>query len=347
MEKLTDTLVRMTEGFLTWRKRRKYIQKEKSKKKNILLDWIEAFIWSAGMVLLINQFLLQAFVIPSSSMEETLLVNDRIFVNKLVYGPELLPNVGKLPGFAEPKRGDIIIYESPEYQSSGPVYDLVKRMIFMLTLSFVDIDTEYKPFVPNFEVVSNFGHYPKVQFLIKRAAGFCGDQVRFWNNRTYIKPAGSAEWIDEKELTEGMDIPFFTQYRNSENDLIKERGDDFFYKAKVLNRSSRRFEYPGPWERTQAPMEEIDSRLLQTAGTTEEYYKYASKAIDYPLNKDHLRFTTWIHQGTYVPEEYFLPLGDNRDNSRDGRYFGPVRISKILGTPAIRFWPLNRFGGME
>ncbi|MBN2736845.1 MAG: S26 family signal peptidase [Spirochaetales bacterium] len=51
--------------------------------------------------------------------------------------------------------------------------------------------------------------------------------------------------------------------------------------------------------------------------------------------------------GRYIPENNLLPLGDNRDNSKDGRYFGPVAVNKILGKPLLRFWPLNRFGGVE
>jgi signal peptidase I len=51
--------------------------------------------------------------------------------------------------------------------------------------------------------------------------------------------------------------------------------------------------------------------------------------------------------GWYVPEGYILPLGDNRDNSRDGRYFGPVKMSKILGKAFIIYWPLARMGGIR
>ena len=45
-------------------------------------------------------------------------------------------------------------------------------------------------------------------------------------------------------------------------------------------------------------------------------------------------------QGWYVPENRVLPLGDNRDNSHDGRFFGPVRINKVLGKGAFIYWPL-------
>ena len=50
--------------------------------------------------------------------------------------------------------------------------------------------------------------------------------------------------------------------------------------------------------------------------------------------------------GIYVPENYILPLGDNRDNSRDGRYFGVVEESTINGRVVGRFWPLNRISSL-
>jgi signal peptidase I len=48
--------------------------------------------------------------------------------------------------------------------------------------------------------------------------------------------------------------------------------------------------------------------------------------------------------GWYVPEGRVLPLGDNRDNSRDGRYFGPVREARVLGKGALIYWPPGRMG---
>ena len=69
------------------------------------MDWIDAILSAVVIVLLINQYLLQAYQIPSPSMEPSLLVSDRIFVNKIVYGPELIPGMLKLPGFRHPARG--------------------------------------------------------------------------------------------------------------------------------------------------------------------------------------------------------------------------------------------------
>ena len=42
-----------------------------------------------------------------------------------------------------------------------------------------------------------------------------------------------------------------------------------------------------------------------------------------------------------------LKEGDNRDNSRDARYFGPVALDKVLGKGLFRYWPLGRIGGVR
>ena len=50
--------------------------------------------------------------------------------------------------------------------------------------------------------------------------------------------------------------------------------------------------------------------------------------------------------GIYVPEGKVLPLGDNRDNSNDGRYFGPVDETRINGRVIGRFWPITRISSL-
>ena len=42
-----------------------------------------------------------------------------------------------------------------------------------------------------------------------------------------------------------------------------------------------------------------------------------------------------------------MPLGDNRDNSKDGRYFGPVSLDNVLGKAMFKYWPINRIGKIE
>jgi len=90
-----------------------------------LWDWAKIIVISVVMFVGINTFLVEAFKIPSGSMERTLLVGDFLLVNKVVYGAEF-PVVNKrLPGLRSPKRGDVIVFEWPKDRSKN----FVKRLV--------------------------------------------------------------------------------------------------------------------------------------------------------------------------------------------------------------------------
>ena len=97
-------------------------------------DNVRAIVGTVALFLLIRTFLLEAFRIPSGSMIPALLVGDWLFVNKLVYGPHVPFTNVNLPGYAEPKRGEVVVFMSP-YQAdeaqigNDPQPTLVKRLV--------------------------------------------------------------------------------------------------------------------------------------------------------------------------------------------------------------------------
>lgn len=115
-----------------WKKRYK-----PGEKRSELNDWIDSAIFAVIVVTFINIFFLQAFKIPSSSMERSLYTGDHLFVSKLTYGPrvpetpltipfthntifgrksysELIKNkYRRLKGFREPRRGDYVVFGFP------------------------------------------------------------------------------------------------------------------------------------------------------------------------------------------------------------------------------------------
>ncbi len=316
-----DKIQSITEACLTRRKRRVHRKKEKQKQKNPIVDWIEAFLWAAGVVLLINQYLFQAYQIPSGSMMNTLLINDRIFVNKLVYGPELIPGMGKIPSPVEPERGEVIIFESPVYLSKGPAFDILQRVLYMLTLSLVDIDRD------------EYGR-PRAHFLIKRAVATEGDRVRFEKGNVQLMPPGYENWVSEDEFKTETSLSYTTR-RIINTELYQDirasaRADAYLYAGLEPEKSD--LEAAGNSSVAGADM-------FAWTG-----YRYASL---YAMNPHSRRYgSTWRRweNGWFLPKGWIFPLGDNRDQSNDARYFGPVRLKKVLGRAMFKYWPLNRIG---
>lgn len=91
----------------------------------IAWDWTKSIIAAVLLFLVLRTFLVQTFVITSSSMEETLLVGDFLILSKLAYGPEIPLTGVHLPGYTEPERGDVVVFRPPH----DPGLDVVKRLI--------------------------------------------------------------------------------------------------------------------------------------------------------------------------------------------------------------------------
>lgn len=94
-------------------------------RKSVAREYAEAFFFAIVLTLVIRSFVIQAFRIPSGSMENTLLVGDFLFVNKFLYGAPVPFTDARLPAIREPKRGDVIVFKYPE----DPRVDYIKRCI--------------------------------------------------------------------------------------------------------------------------------------------------------------------------------------------------------------------------
>jgi signal peptidase I len=317
-----DAIQAHTEAYLSGRQQRRRIKKEKQRGKNPIVDWIEAFLWAAGVVLLINQYLFQAYQIPSGSMIDTLLIKDRIFVNKIVYGPELLPGVAKLPSPIKPKRNDVIIFENPSYISRGPAFDIAQRIIYMLTLSLVDIDRDESG-------------DPKVHFLIKRAAGMEGDRFISEQGELKIRFAGEDRWVDERE---------YLARRGIGHNLSRLMDSASYPVLLAAGRAAAFMDLGLPLPDSLADAASQANRISYPDYLAHERLRLETLRGALPQENRYRTLLARHVMGWYVPEGRVFPLGDNRDNSRDGRYFGPVRLSKILGKGSLIYWPLKRIG---
>ena len=127
------------------------VKKNNKKPKSVMHEWVESILIALVLAVFIRSYFIQPFKIPSGSMRMTLVEGDHLFVDKLTYGPQLLPpmfwEIGfqegnplltvkwpnallpmtkiRLPGFRKPQRGDIIVFVYPV----DPTKDFIKRLI--------------------------------------------------------------------------------------------------------------------------------------------------------------------------------------------------------------------------
>lgn len=90
-----------------------------------LYEWTKSLSLALLLFVIVRAFLVEAFKIPSGSMEGTLLVGDFLLVNKLVYGAEVPGTNRRLPAVREPAYRDILVFQWPV----DPTKNFVKRLV--------------------------------------------------------------------------------------------------------------------------------------------------------------------------------------------------------------------------
>jgi signal peptidase I len=126
-------------------------KQNKRKPKSATREWVESILIALVLAIVIRSYFIQPFKIPSGSMRMTLIEGDHLFVDKLTYGPQILPpmfwDIGfqdthplwsvrwpdallpltqkRLPGLRRPRRGDIVVFVYPV----DPTKDFIKRLI--------------------------------------------------------------------------------------------------------------------------------------------------------------------------------------------------------------------------
>jgi signal peptidase I len=203
--------------WLGWDAKTKFIggAEAREHKKSKTREWVDAGVFAVVAATLIRTFVFEAYVIPTGSMEKTLLVNDYLFVSKFAYGPRIpmtplaipfvhntLPLVNRksyldwvrLPyvrWFESPvQRGNVVVFNFPEgdtlinlsdYQSAHPYYDVIRE----LGNGNVDSGRQLVLGDPNsYPIIL---HPPdKQENYIKRCVAIPGDTIQLKNQVVYI-----------------------------------------------------------------------------------------------------------------------------------------------------------------
>jgi len=137
------------------KKRKGTLKEEGMRKKKVFKEYLEPIIIAVLIALFIRAFVVQAFKIPSSSMEPTLQVGDYLLVTKFIYGIRVPFTDIKFFQVKKPKRGDIIVFIFPKDRSK----DFIKRVI-ATEGEKVEI-IENKIYINNQLVNDPWGHFEK------------------------------------------------------------------------------------------------------------------------------------------------------------------------------------------
>jgi signal peptidase I len=211
---------------------------------------VREFLPVIAIFLVTRTMLAEAYRIPSGSMVPTLLVGDWLFVNKVRYGPNIPFTNKHLPGYAAPKRGDVVVFVSPPQ-------DPAIRM----------------------------GPDDSVPVLVKRLVGMPGDTVMMRGGRLMVNGAVESRAVAPLAAADESNALFAWQRR------IELAGSRF-----------------GP-----------------------------------PVARPS------VHEwGPLLvpPGEYFM-MGDNRDDSVDSRYYGPVPRENFRGTPMFVYYSYDTEDGLD
>lgn len=141
----------------------------------LLWEYLEAMLIAVIFATFARTFLVQPFKIPSSSMEQNLLVGDHILVNKFVYGPTSTPLERLLLPHRDIRRGDVVVFKFP----LDPTRDYIKRCV---ALPGDEVRLESKELFLNDVPVDDSGYTYHVDTRVYPSSRFLGEADRYRDN---------------------------------------------------------------------------------------------------------------------------------------------------------------------
>lgn len=272
----------------------------RKKTKSAFREWMDSVFFAVIAATLIRWLFFEAFVIPSSSMEHTLLVGEYLFVSKLHYGTRTpitplqvplthqtiwgtvipsylewikLPEM-RLPGFSDVKRGDVVVFNIP---SENPgVYQKYSSVLPNLKPHPIDLRTNY----------------------IKRCVGQAGDRLEIRDGQVYVNGTAGKN-------PAGMQSDYFVSSGTAINEL------NIFRKNGITEYSP----YTETFDDTLSGNDENGYIVKTTAETAEKLKSY-----------DFIKRVQLSVSPKGVKESYLFPNADFLDWNKDN--YGPIVVPK-------------------
>jgi signal peptidase I len=260
--------------------------------------------------LLIRPLLVQTFYIPSLSMYPTLLKNDQILVNKLVYR------------ISEPKRHDVVVFKAP-LAATPEIERQAKQEADERNLTGADRE----------QYINNRTKSLEKDF-IKRVIGVPGDIV--YITKAYVL-------IDNAEYNrEGLKTLLPASGGITSVKLLKDGVlvDDHKITIQEISAGKTKIKiFPGTVYVNGKPLKEP-----YIAEDTDLQYPYFNGlGGQRTLDSDQKYVVDYKgHKAIKIPLGKLLVMGDNRNNSNDARFWGLLDRDRVLGKAMFIFWPLNR-----
>ena len=148
-----------------------------------ILDWADAILQAACIVLLFSVFVLQLYVIPSESMVQQFMIGDRVAGFKVAAGPTFPLSSFRFPQIYNYKRGDVVIIRNPHYEDdpNNELKFFTSQLVQYLTLTMVNINKDESGRI-------------KADPLVKRIVGVGGEKLMLVDGVLYIKKAGEKDF---------------------------------------------------------------------------------------------------------------------------------------------------------
>jgi signal peptidase I len=181
-------------------------KKRRPGKKDVAMEWIKSIIIALILALITRATVVQAFRIPTASMQNTLLVGDFLLVNKFIYGSQIPFTDIRLPRVRDPKRGDIIVFKHPtegkDYikRCIGLPGEIVEMRNDVVYVNGQQIDEPYKNLTGYGGPMSNYGPVKVPE----------GCLFMLGDNRHNSKDSRSWGMLDEKYLKGKAMIIYFS-----------------------------------------------------------------------------------------------------------------------------------------